>query len=489
MRRLPLVGLALLVACGSSSSSDGPGDDATPVDGGGDSSATDGPRADGPASDAPGSDAPRTDGGKVDAPPGDGPLADAPPTDDAPFAAQRAACTFKGGAKPSDTFGPSIATGALPIDTIVIVSQENRSFDVYFSNLPAYGQPDADVAPLGATLNDGAGKPVARKHQTSHCTYDPHHDWDSMHADYDGGKNDKFLSVNGDQAPTIDWYDESDLPFYYALASDYGISDRYFSGLLGPTGPNRLYLFAASSYGHVHNGPGVAPGAPDIFKRLSAAGVKFEIYSAGATGSMGSCPGPYSFERAMFCGSTSIAKTITDFEAAAAAGTLPAVSWIYAGADEHPSGNVTQGEADVQRVYDALAKSPQWYDAATGHGALFAMTYDEAGGFYDHVPPPSACPPDDLAPIVPGEASTPGKFDRYGFRVPLILASPFSRPHYVSHEVASHTSLLRLLELKFSMPAMTARDANAGALLDFFDFTKPAFSTAKIPPKAPAKGC
>jgi len=472
------------VACGGSDSSNGAGDQDSSVtlDVGGGDVATDGSKPDDGtdgATDSKGGD------GTTDTP------ADTAPSDDAPFATQRAGCTFKAGDKPSVTFGPSIAKMTIPIDTIVIVSQENHSFDNYFSDLAAVGVTDADVAGKTAKLPDSTGKMVARAHISTLCSggYDPHHDWDSMHADYDGGKNDKFLGTNGNNVATIDWFDSTDLPFYYDLANSYGISDAYFSGLLGPTGPNRLYLYAASSYGHVANGGGVTPGAPDIFTRLKDAGVTIGIYSGGGTGSMGSCPGPYSFERAMFCSHTPVAKTTADFEADAAAGKLPPVSFIYPGSDEHPTGDVEAGEKDVQRYYDALANSPQWYDKTTGHGALFVLTYDEGGGFYDHVPPPSACKPDDIAPIIPGEASTPGAFDRYGFRVPLIMASPFSKPHYVSHEVASHTSLLRFLELKFDMPAMTARDANAGALIDFFDFTTPAMATPKISAAAPDKGC
>lgn len=413
----------------------------------------------------------------------------AAPNDDAPFATQRASCTFKQGALPKDTFGPSIANFQYPIDTVVIVSQENRSFDEYFSHLPQAGQPDVDVPPSNVSLLDSDGGAHASFHQTDYCFADTSHDWDSMHADWNGGKNDGFVKVNDPNgARTLGWFDQTDITFYYDMASSYGVADAYFSGLLGPTGPNRLYLYAATSYGHVKNGPGVPSSQPSIFQRLHAAKVPFKVYSA-ATGTNPTCPGPYAFETAMFCGdipegSVAISQYMSD----AAAGTLPAVSFIYPGSDEHPSADMQVGESKVQGVFEALAASPQWSHAA------FILVYDEGGGAYDHAPPPSACLPDNQAPIIPGEASTPGKFDRYGFRVPFVVASPWSKPHHVSHTTYSHTSLLRFLELLNKLPACSDRDANAEPLLDFFDFSKANFGTPHVPAKVvvadpKTKGC
>jgi phospholipase C len=110
------------------------------------------------------------------------------------------------------------------------------------------------------------------------------------------------------------------------------------------------------------------------------------------------------------------------------------------------------------------------------------ITYDEAGGLYDHVPPPPACPPDATPPAQDGDL---GGFDRYGFRVPLFVVSPFARARFVSHAVHSHASLLRLIEAKHGIPALTARDANSDALLDMFDFAAPPFATAPDFPEPP----
>jgi phospholipase C len=403
-----------------------------------------------------------------------------PADDDAPFAAERAACAFKQGALPQDTFGPSIASANIPIDTIVIVSQENHSFDEYLGQLPAAGQKGANVENTKVKLTNANGESFSPFHEPALCTASPPHDWDSMHGYWDNGKNDGFLKVDGPTAyPTLGYYDASDLTFYYALATTYGVSDAYFDAVLGPTYPNRMYLYAGTSAGHVSNAYITLPASyPTIFQALKDANVSFGLYSNGPAGSMvgSKCPGPASFESMMFCDQTGPAKTFADFKADASAGTLPHVSWIYAGNDEHPSGDVEMGEGDVQSFFNLLAASPQWPRSA------FIVTYDENGGFYDHVPPPSACLPDSTPPDIPREAKTPGTFGTYGFRVPFILASPYSKPHYVSHVVSSHTSILRFLELRFDLPACSDRDANADPLIDFFDFSRPPFATPTIPP-------
>ena len=122
-----------------------------------------------------------------------------------------------------------------------------------------------------------------------------------------------------------------------------------------------------------------------------------------------------------------------------------------------------------------LFASPQW-----PRSALF-LTYDEHGGFFDHVPPPPACKPDDIAPILES-GDEPGEFDRYGIRVPMALVSPFARRHFVSHTAYDHTSVLRFIETRFDLPALTARDANADPMLELFDFQHPRF---RKPPKLP----
>ena len=412
--------------------------------------------------------------------------ADAPPVDDdSPFAMQRAACAFTAGSLAKDTFGPSRSAQQIPIDVFVLVVHENRSFDHYLSQLPAAGQPDVDVAPDDATIPGPNGTTVTRFHQTSLCASDAGHSWNAMHHDWDGGLNDGFAITNATTSDptgmhTIGYYDAADLPFYYAAASTFAVSDRYFSPTLTSTGPNRLYLYAATSNGSItNNGSAGIPVAKTIFGLMQAAGVTWKVYSVGS----------YSFEGSIFSSlPTSYPQSfgsMADFAADAAAGRLPNVVFLYPGSDEHPPADVQSGEHDSASIYATLAASPQW-----GRLAVF-FTYDEAGGFYDHVPPPPACAPDDVPPALTS-TDRPGDFQRYGFRVPLIVASPWVKPHHVSHAVDDHTSILRLLELRFGMPALTARDANANGLLDLFDFTHPSFPTAPALPAAsvdPARKC
>ncbi|HVY48011.1 MAG TPA: alkaline phosphatase family protein [Minicystis sp.] len=390
--------------------------------------------------------------------------------DDAPFAAERAACHFAKGAMPSDTFGPSIANANIPIDTFVLVVQENRSFDHYFSKLPDDGQPDVDVAAPDATNPDSSGMPVARFHQTNLCAGDTDHSWSGMHRAWDGGQNDGFVVANepnGERA--LGYFDQTDLPFYYALASTFGVGDRYFCPTLTQTGPNRLYLYGATSLGTTTN-VGQPPGFVSIFDALNAANVSWGVYRNA----------DYSYESAIFPQQEQMYperfKSLTDFATDAANDALPHVIFTYVGPDEHPPQDVQKGETDVDtKVFIPLASSPAWQHAA------FILTYDENGGLYDHVPPPPACAPDDIPPNVDPSQVADG-FARYGFRVPFVVASAWSKPHYVSHTVHDHTSILRLLELKFHLPAFSARDANANSLLEYFDFSSPHFAT---PPDLP----
>ena len=159
-------------------------------------------------------------------------------------------------------------------------------------------------------------------------------------------------------------------------------------------------------------------------------------------------------------------------------GTLPRVSFVDPGngkdlhQDEHPPHNVQDGEAFARSIYEAAVASPLWPRMA------LIYTYDEGGGMFEHVPPPTAC------------AATPFEADvtQLGFRVPLIVVSPYARRHYVSHEPREHTAILRFIEALYDLPALTARDANSDALLDLFDFSSPQ-PPAPNPPAAGVNGC
>jgi phospholipase C len=153
--------------------------------------------------------------------------------------------------------------------------------------------------------------------------------------------------------------------------------------------------------------------------------------------------------------------------------------------DEHPPSNVQVGQKFVADALNPLLNSSSWATSA------FVLTYDEHGGYYDHVPPPAAVPPDSIPPkLLPND--TPGAFDMYGPRVPVAIASAYSKPNHVSHVVNDHTSILKLIEYRFGLPSLTARDAAADPMLDYFDFSTASFATPPSLPAAvinPAKIC
>ncbi len=393
---------------------------------------------------------------------------------------RREACEFKKGDLPEKTLAAGDRLGQrIPIDHFVIVMQENRSFDHYFQELPKFGQPDVDVAPSSYQNHDPTtDRDVRPYHQTSLCGRDTRHDWNSAHVQFGEGKMDGFVSTSNPKgARALGYYDASDLGYYYALANTFAVGDRYFASILGPTWPNRMFFHSGTTFGHIGN---TAPkeGIPEdqsLFHQLSQKGIEWVVYAEGMT-----------FEEKIFTHLHDIKgdhfKDLDGFFADAKANTLPAYVWIestYGGpdaTDEHPPADVQLGQRFVARVIDALMKSPAW-----AHSALFIM-YDEPGGFYDHVPPPPACPPDDIEPMLE-KRHVRARFDRFGMRTPFIVVSPFAKAHYVSHEVYSHSSVPRLVQARFGLPALSARDANASVPFDLFDFEHPPFSS---PPSLPA---
>ncbi len=396
---------------------------------------------------------------------GDGAACSNPVAQD-PLAAKRLACSFAKGARVLDTLGLNDAQrAAIPLKHIIVVTEENRSFDHYFGQLPAAGYKDVNGWPAGFTNKDLTNKVVGLSHATSTCLAgDPPHQGAGMMAQWDNGKMDGFVknaAVKGsDGHYVMGYYDQTDLPFYYWVAQTFAMSDTYHASALAGTWANRDYLYAATSDGVTDTGS-TQINVPTIYDALDKAKVSWGVYSDG---------GP----RQDSIGWTKTHVGFENFQAfldAAKNGTLPAVSFVDPGTgqDEHPPANVHDGETWEHKIYDAVTSSPSWKDTA------LILTYDEAGGLPDHVAPPSAClaSPDQTA------------FDHYGIRVPMMLVSPYARPHYVSHVLHDHTSVLRLIEAVFDLPALTGRDANADALLDMFDFVCPA---QVAPPAAPAAG-
>jgi len=475
---LAVAPLLLVVSCGSSSDSSAP--PGGHLDGGS--------NLDGASSLDGGSDA--------------GPV---PRPDDTTAAANRLACKYARGALPAATLGPGTPIDAqIPINHIVVVMMENHSFDSYLGHLNQYAKrTDVESAPDGTTNPDTTGGPQPWVHASHLCTLDTDHGWAGTHNEIDNGKMDGFAQANegfntsalpaSSTDPALSsggralwWYDERDLPFYYQLASTFAIADHYYCSVPGPTWPNRRFLYAATSFG----GTATPSPFPDLsaypFPGKNPATIADELETTHTTwmyygdGGLSSLLITYAGGVATRWNRT-VTGTFADFQQAAQAGMLPQVSFVDPnlaselnnadGLDEHPPGDIQSGQKFVSDVVQAVTASPQWKDTA-----LF-ITHDEHGGFYDHVAPPAACPPDGIAPILSTGDTTAGGFDRYGVRVVLIAVSPYAKKGYVGHHVYDHTSITRFIEAKFKLPALTARDANAEPLTDLFDFSTPTFAT------------
>ena len=430
------------------------------------------------------------------------------------------------------------------VNHIIIVMQENHSFDNYFGALAyAPGSPYhngyGECAPwdhkcvdgLTCWVHDGAfncananldddGSIVRAFKATSRCVIpDLDHSWLGTHREMnfldpnrtlfdplrDGFVRQNDISEQIDTAETktddqtISFYNQDDLPFYYGLAQNFAISDRQFASVLGPTFPNRSYLMAATSFGHLTTsdtfppGTGYKPLTGTIFDLLDANGVTWADYFQDF-------PQNFSFRTTDVVHDLPLTLFLAQ---ASGVGTLPQVSFvdpnfgvagIAAENDEHPPTDIQRGQAYVSTVINAVRNGPHWKDS------VIFILYDEHGGFYDHARPPRAhqagartpdgifpgqCadlsnPPASQQPGQGAECSTnflsPGdnsvadaealcpelandptgpypkrcaSFDQLGVRIPLIAVSPFSKPSYVSHTKGDHTSLLALIERRF----------------------------------------
>jgi phospholipase C len=319
---------------------------------------------------------------------------------------------------------------------------------------------------------DGLGHEVARYPETRYCVCSPGHEWSEAHLQYDAGLMDGFVATsNPSGGRAMGYYSEDELPFSHFLGRHFAISARHFSSLLGPTEPNRLFYYVGTSCNFADdfkvNPPIVDCGEmrTTLFDLLDTAGVSYRIYDASNVSMLLNAlriqvgwPG-----------------TIEDFERDAARGDLAAVSIVGASTgeltapspsnDDHPPANPRAGQVFLSRIVRALSTPPSAENGMKSPwdtSALF-VSYDEHGGYYDHVPPPKACDPEE-------SSGRDYDFDQLGFRVPLIVVSPWAKPGYVSRHDTDHTSVLRFIEHWKDLPALTRRDANAWPLLDLFDF-------------------
>jgi phospholipase C len=376
------------------------------------------------------------------------------------------------------------------IEHVVVLMMENHSFDNVLGlvphTVPGRSHLDGLTWRHGRVRNwnpDAAGRRVYAQRADSPCQLDklPTQAWNASHISYAGGRNNGFVKASGPIA--MRYWDGRDLPFTYSLARHFPIGERYFSSLLGQTYGNRRYLFAGTSSGVVDDKADAITAVPangTIFDRLDEHRVDWGIYYQDT-------PTIDIIARDVKPAWAPRTKKMDHFYTDAAAGHLPSFTFLdpnYATTSEENPQDIQVGERFLASIVHALMRAPTWHRTA-----LF-LTYDEHGGYYDHVPPPRAVKPDNIAPIQsPGEPPlSPGGFNRYGFRVPTMVISPWARPGYVSRVVQDHTSITSFVRRKWNLPAMTFRDANAAPMTDYFDFGRAAFAEPPALAAAPALG-
>jgi phospholipase C len=373
--------------------------------------------------------------------------------------------------------GEPAGTDQVPeIENFIVVMMENHSFDNVLGMLGR-----GDCWPLGTdgrptvVLPDGHGNLVRAFHMPSECqTNGVGQNWNLAHHSLANG-NRGF--VEGSTGEALGYFHGDDLPFTWDMARTFPIADRWFSSLLGQTDPNRRFLFAGTALGQIADDLNEdLPPNGTIFDQLNRHAITWKDYFSSVP-SIGVWL-PLLSQPAIATNLTSIEHFYTD----AAAGRLPQFSLVepdYDHSSEENPQDIQFGDQFLAGIVNAVMSGPQWSKS------MLIWTYDEWGGWYDHVTPPAAVPPDGVLPqLSPNQV--PGRYNQYGFRVPAGIVSPFARRDFVSHTVYDHTSVLKTLERKWNLPALTRRDANASDLFAMVDLdAPPAFSK---PPKlhAPA---
>jgi len=450
------------------------------------------------------------------------------------------------------------------LNHIIFMLQENRGFDHYFGAMrqywrnnkfadvsfdglpqfnpasgkaPLYGPPptnpgcDPAVAPPSDCTENGNSPSVASYHLVTQCIENPSPSWNEGHVDWDlrnplsatptldgyvytgahDARNNNPPFYDTDGIRVMGYYDETDLNYYYYMASEFGTSDRWFAPAMTRTQPNRDYLLAGTSQGYAYaigtdSNDQALLTAKTIFQALQNAGISWKIYvdpanTPCASNATAECLLGYSYIQDFQWGHTipqsypSYLVPISQYFTDVKNGTLPQVALIEpaspAGLDEHGSDsdqypiNIQLGAQYLESLISALMTSVSWKDSA------FILTYDEGGGLYDHVAAQPAKSPDDIKPvdlmngdICAGATGPTCDFTYTGYRVPLIVISPYARKHYVNHQVADYTAILKLIETRFNLPALTKRDAAQMNMTAFFNFNTPPWMT---PPKPPAQ--
>jgi phospholipase C len=453
-------------------------------------------------------------------------------------------------ARPGDRPDPSRPAGTdmLPrVKHIIVLMMENHSFDNYLGTLGrGEGLPLGDDGTPDAGNLDSAGATVRAHHasSTTQAQGDPCQSWSASHAQWAEGKMSGFVTsaeqaTGGDSAVAMSYWTDQDLPFYHGLARTFPLADHWFSSCLGPTFPNRRFLLAGTANGLMDDLPVNLldrPRAGTIMDMLTRHHISWVNYRpAGSDQSELRRYARYRRRRARHhlahlgrplrqtsdevkrdlqfttaiypLGMASYmahVRGIEQFFHDADTGTLPSFAIVdpdfRAYSEENPQ-DIRKGESFAAEVISRVMHGPGWADT------LLIWTYDEHGGYYDHVAPPAAVPPDGvpgrslvahqsplrslLKVLFPGYVrhaeqlvAGPNAYDTYGFRVPAVIVSPYARPGCVLSDVFDHTSVLKLIEEKWNLPALTRRDAAATSPLGALDLlAAPSFLP---PPELPA---
>lgn len=348
------------------------------------------------------------------------------------------------------------------IEHVVVVMMENRSFDHLLGWLPGANGRQAGLRfadPSGAMHETFALAPTIGFQSCNNL--DPDHSWEGGRIQVNGGKMDGWLKAQSDRL-AIGYYERADRPFFNELAAGFTTLDRYFCSILAETFPNRFFQHAAQTP-VLHNGQvTVEQTIPTIWDRLADAGLTGKYYFSDV---------PFTLLWGLKY--LPISHTYLEFLADAAAGTLPHVSFLDprfldeglgTSGDDHPLADIRAGDAFLSEAFHAVATGPAWANT------VFVITYDEWGGFFDHVAPPRTVaandvdPPDDRGEVL------------LGVRVPTIVASPWTRAGHcprIHSGLFDHTSVLKLIEWRWRLPHLTPRDApgsgitNLAHALDF----------------------
>jgi phospholipase C len=369
--------------------------------------------------------------------------------------------------------GPlSNATNVSPsnsgIEHVIVVVMENRSFDHFLGWLPR-----ADGIPAGLSYADTSGAshvvyPLGKDY--TGCGHNvPNNSYGTPNlVAYDNGRMDGFLRVPGNDIYSIGYYGQSDLPFLSAFAQAYTTCDHWFASILAETFPNRMFLWAGQT-DRLSNTLAISE-LPTIFDTLSKAGISHRYY-------FGNVP----FLALWGLKYIGVSADFDGFLSDVASGNLPAVSFVDPkfteyddglGNDDHPHSDIRNGEAFLSQVFHAVTSGPKW------SSTVLIVTFDEWGGFFDHVAPPRVVAPNHVdTNLVNGAALL-------GFRIPTVIASPFTRGNnQVDSTVYDHTAILKLIEWRWGLPALTLRDASAaiGNPVAKFNFSTPNTTVPSLP--------